>query len=649
VRRIEPLVLFLICAATLAPVLPEPAYASIEVDEEEVVFRLEDMGAAKVFLTGDFNNWNTKMDGMVRRGGAWELRLYLIPGKYRYMFVVDGQLMPDPDNPNRDADGNTFFIFVEEEGRYSIVYEATRSGKRKIEEIYDPYGAMTAAATEEHGLFTASAGVDGQIDGSLKGNVLVGAEYETTAEDPVKAYLLRARGEWVTERFSLGAFHRSGRIGFDDPLSLFTDVGPYAYPLDLFCRGAEVSAGWRDALEGRLFFANRIDGYGPWIENYWYRQKYVSWEPEDRDMIGASLGGSFWAVHLEYLYRHDRGPIVWEWEDDDGTVLVGPETRTSHGLLLEIGKDGWPALKAQFLTGITRFSACSAIPPEAQGPGKDASGYDREWEEGYRALAEISWSRGPFIGLLNWKRTTIERNPELLGSSEYWDDARMDVFDAGVKYGTGKLNADLDIGLIDFSGSRGVGRTFWLQGWNFWLDGSMLRTGLLQFLDSKRIWGASLTIEEGGVDPIPGPYRLEGTISARYDWDSELSRSIIEISGGKGVRIGSYLSIHTDIRYVTYSDERWVGDSGFLDFWAGVRGDLGGTGWASLGIGVAPHRFDRWYFDFTGDGRESYLLDQGLFMWVEPDNGQYLIEELGKAEKSLSEEWRLSFEGGFSF
>ncbi|HER43902.1 MAG TPA: hypothetical protein ENO08_05530, partial [Candidatus Eisenbacteria bacterium] len=294
-RRIESLVLFLICAATLAPALPQPAYASIEVDEEEVVFRLEDSGAAKVFLTGDFNNWNTKMDGMVSRGGVWELRLYLIPGKYRYMFVVDGELIPDPDNPNRDADGNSFFIFIEEDGRYSLIYEATVSGERKIEEIYDPYGAMTASAIEDHGLFTASAGVDGQVDGSLRGDVLVGAEYETAAEDPVKAYLVRARGDWVTDRFSIGAFHRSGRVGFDDPLSLFTDVGPYAYPLDLFCRGAEATAGKKNSIEGRFFFANRIDGPGSLFEAY------------DKDMIGVSIKGSFRAVHLDYLYRHDRG------------------------------------------------------------------------------------------------------------------------------------------------------------------------------------------------------------------------------------------------------------------------------------------------------------------------------------------------------
>ncbi len=168
-NRFESAIIFLICAAAISLVVPAKSYASIEVDEEEVVFRLVDPGAAKVFLAGDFNNWNPTMDSMVKRGGGWEVRLYLVPGRYRYVFVVDGKQIPDPDNPNRDAEGNTFFIFVEEDGVYDIIFEVTETGERKIEEIYTPYGALTATAVEDYGLFTASAGVDGEIDGSLEG------------------------------------------------------------------------------------------------------------------------------------------------------------------------------------------------------------------------------------------------------------------------------------------------------------------------------------------------------------------------------------------------------------------------------------------------------------------------------------------------
>ncbi len=624
---------------------PVPVWASIEVDEEEVVFRLDDQGAAKVFLTGDFNNWNPKMDSMVKRGGAWELRLYLVPGRYRYMFVVDGVNLPDPDNPNKDADGNTFFIFVEEEGVYKIVYEVTETGERKIDEKYEPYGAMTATAVEDYGLFTASAGVDGEIDGTIHGNILIGAEYETTAEEPIKAYLVRAKGEWVTEKFQLGAFHRSGRIGFDDPLSLFTDVGPYAYPLDLFCRGAEASAGWENSIEGRIFFANRIDSYKSGLNLFHSYPTFEYRSPVDKDMIGADIKGSFGSFRLEYLLRYDNGPEMY-YEFEDGTDVMGYGKRTSHGLLFEFGKDDWPVLKLQHLSGATSLEAGQIIYPDTLETGKGPSDYDRDWKEGYRALAGISWSKGPLWMQLEWQRTTMERK---LDHEYYWDDAEMDIYGAGLKYDTKMMNIGFDIDFIDFSGSGGQGLTFWLSGSNFWLDGDMIRTELLQFLESKRMWRTVLELEESGVDVIPGPYRLEGYLKAKANWDTEESRSMFEISGGKGIRAGSYLSLHTDLRYVSYSDDRWVGESNFFDIWAGLRGSLGGSGWAALGIGVAPHRFDRWYFGFTGDGRENYLLDQDFFethSWTaDPDP----LGSLGEAEKQLSEEWRLSFEAGFSF
>jgi chromosome partitioning protein len=60
-------------------------------------------GAKAVHLAGDFNNWQLsdgaklKADGQ----GGWTKVLRLKPGTYQYRFVVDGQWMDDPANPNR--------------------------------------------------------------------------------------------------------------------------------------------------------------------------------------------------------------------------------------------------------------------------------------------------------------------------------------------------------------------------------------------------------------------------------------------------------------------------------------------------------------------------------------------------------------------
>jgi hypothetical protein len=622
-----------------------PALASIEVDEEEVVFRLEVAGAGKVFITGDFNNWNPKMDSMVKRGGVWEVRLYLVPGRYRYMFVVDGREIPDPDNPHRESDGRTYFIFREREGTYDIIYEAPADGAESVDEKYSPHGSFAAAAVDDYGLFSTSAGISGEIGEKLSGDFLVGLEYETAADDPLAAYLVRARGEYDAGKIKFGAFHRSAEIGFSDPLSIFTDIGPYNYPLGLFCRGAEASASWTDRAEARFIFANRIDGYLSGLETRTRPPVYsmlTDGNPEDRDMIALSIAGKAGSALLKYMFRHDRGPGGEEYGGEGWSVLDGYGTRTSHGFLVELSREGYPTLSAEYLTGRTDLRADSVYLLD---PSEGLSDYTLAWEDGFRAYAGISYTLGDFSTLLDWRRTTIERDP---GSTEDYSVAR-DRYGAAIRFGSEAVSVDLSIDLENFVEDEGTGRTFWQQRRSFWLDGDMLRTGLLQFLDSRRVWRAGLSVEEGGIEDISGPYRIEGYISAVARWNGDGESSMLEVAGGKGLRLGSYMSVHADMRYVTYSDDRWTGDNAFFDIWAGLRGSLGGSGWIALGVGVPPHRFDRWYHDFSGNGREAYLLDRDLFDLVDTSDEYLLLEKLAEAEKELSEEWRLSFEGGFSF
>jgi chromosome partitioning protein len=56
--------------------------------------------ASKVELAGDFNNWQPQNTALSKIGdnGAWEIKLPLKPGRYRYRLVVDGQWQQDPYN-----------------------------------------------------------------------------------------------------------------------------------------------------------------------------------------------------------------------------------------------------------------------------------------------------------------------------------------------------------------------------------------------------------------------------------------------------------------------------------------------------------------------------------------------------------------------
>jgi chromosome partitioning protein len=73
-------------------------------------FSLTAPEAKEVFLAGDFNNWELNEESRLAQvDGTWLKRMELIPGKYRYKFVIDGKWMQDPGNPN--AEKNPFGEF----------------------------------------------------------------------------------------------------------------------------------------------------------------------------------------------------------------------------------------------------------------------------------------------------------------------------------------------------------------------------------------------------------------------------------------------------------------------------------------------------------------------------------------------------------
>ncbi len=50
----------------------------------------------EVYLTGDFNDWNTTSLPMKKdENGDWEIFLSLQPGRYEYRFFVDGNWQND--------------------------------------------------------------------------------------------------------------------------------------------------------------------------------------------------------------------------------------------------------------------------------------------------------------------------------------------------------------------------------------------------------------------------------------------------------------------------------------------------------------------------------------------------------------------------
>lgn len=58
--------------------------------------------AKQVYVAGDFNDWKLDENSqMTFENGTWSKKMSLVAGRYRYRFVMDGQWVEDPNNPQK--------------------------------------------------------------------------------------------------------------------------------------------------------------------------------------------------------------------------------------------------------------------------------------------------------------------------------------------------------------------------------------------------------------------------------------------------------------------------------------------------------------------------------------------------------------------
>ena len=68
--------------------------------QERTKFKFFSPEAVNVFLTGDFNDWNTQSLPMKKgKEGIWKAKIDLEPGRYEYKFYADNAWIEDlPDS-----------------------------------------------------------------------------------------------------------------------------------------------------------------------------------------------------------------------------------------------------------------------------------------------------------------------------------------------------------------------------------------------------------------------------------------------------------------------------------------------------------------------------------------------------------------------
>ncbi|MFD2727792.1 glycogen-binding domain-containing protein [Hyunsoonleella rubra] len=77
-------------------------YTAYPDEDGNATFKLKGYkDAKKVIVAGSFNKWNEHLFKMNKTDDGWELTLQMKPDRYQYRYIVDGQWMEDPHNPNK--------------------------------------------------------------------------------------------------------------------------------------------------------------------------------------------------------------------------------------------------------------------------------------------------------------------------------------------------------------------------------------------------------------------------------------------------------------------------------------------------------------------------------------------------------------------
>lgn len=83
------------------PGLPgQPGEKEATAHQVEVIFTISGINANQIAVAGDFNGWNTSANQLEDPDGdgIWTGKMYLKPGRYEYMLVVDdGKWVTDPN------------------------------------------------------------------------------------------------------------------------------------------------------------------------------------------------------------------------------------------------------------------------------------------------------------------------------------------------------------------------------------------------------------------------------------------------------------------------------------------------------------------------------------------------------------------------
>jgi hypothetical protein len=508
----------------------------------------------------------------------------------------------------------------------------------------------------------AAVRIEGRSGDRIEARLSIGYE-AVIRDDEIRSWdalFTQAVGIYNFEKSRFGAFTRKADLDFHDPASLFGRVGIYRYPLGSFCRGLLYAGRLPLGIEGTAFYANRLEGPAGGFEpmdapvagTLFDLREYT-----DSDIMGLKLGSRLWRTRFAYLLRSDKRPYSspWALPGPPDVSYTGYEKVRIDGFMVSLEGERSVTFESELL-----FGKCSLAPTEILPAGEscDAKRCEAEWEwqEGLRFYSGIrgGGDRGGF--LVSIDQTVLDEDP-VLGEVRARSERTVARCEADIRSPYGHIGAR---GTVEQYGSESCGDMFWLRKRNFFLDGDEISIGRLPFIESSDLYEVEIFfVQPGGSESD----RLEGAggeqiedrfesfalplVASFTEWGNRGGDRVRELRFSKGADLHEIVRFFVDARYISYSVERWDGGHDYLDLFVALRAMIREGSWVSLGVGVNPSLFDGWLYRRTGYGREGYLVEKGILQTY--STREELLGSLEEAERSLSEEWSISFEAFVRF
>ena len=632
----------LVVAAALALLLAAvAARAEVRVVEEEVVFSIRAPRATSVFLVGDFNNWNPTIEKMDKVDDRFEVRLFLLPGTYRYKFVVDGASIPDPDNPSADPSKGSPLQLQERSGM--LVLGAAEEGEKKTKEKLVPALRYSGAFFIDDGEWDSDQALDVWL--SHRGETFdAQVDFKTIEESwdasPPRAEVLFDRGHIDLGLGSgvLKGFENDSTWASNDPFHLFGSVGVYGYDAGFERRGVSVETPLVLKTTLRAVFSDYIGdrpGAPPSFESDALEDFAASDSPdtalyrygdtyEDEDTWGFDLAADAGSLGLGYARRWNRG-------FHPGSLAEVAKRGSSFDVAFSSTREFWDAdswyLRWGFLERLGARIGFGRAAAEIRTDSRSFSTFEEPGElsigqttEAYRSAIPLQtstrWQGGLDFSSGAWRSEAGYSWAEYEFESGVYasSTARVRAITLDASYDGGKWRADALLRHVDQDyGETPVDFHAATPRRNFWLDHrDLLSTADMVSFDLERAmhvravfeWGER-TLSNVRAERKPGATAVlaEAGVTTREIFEA-VEYAYLRLALERAFRRGVF--VQWDSRVARYDKVSWgLEDSYFSTYLeCGYR-----NRWAevSVGFGLDPVILDPVVNDYADIGREEYL------------------------------------------